>query len=159
LVRRARYQFGSSGRSLGRWSAHLGCGRSGAIPQRGTVYAHASLIELITYHAAWFPDLPWRYLDLSHEEWPSLRASIAADPPDVVALTVYTATALWAFVVAAEVRRANPAATVVFSNDHAGTLYREILEGRYGRRLVDFVSPRPPAPTRRSRLWSSRLAS
>jgi radical SAM superfamily enzyme YgiQ (UPF0313 family) len=106
----------------------------------GTVYPHASLMELITYHAVCFPDLPWRYVDLSHEDWPSLCASIAADPPEVVALTVYTATALWAFVVAAEVKRCNPSATVVFGNDHAGILYREILEGEYGRSLVDFVS-------------------
>lgn len=60
--------------------------------------------------------------------------------PDVAAFTVYTATALWAFIVAAEIKRVNPDAVVVFGNDHAGILHREILTGHYGHRLVDFVS-------------------
>ncbi len=106
----------------------------------GTVYPHAGLMELVTYHAMCFPDTAWRYLDMSHCQWPEVRAAINADPPDVIAFTVYTSTVLWALIVAAEVKRVNPNAVVVFGNDHAGILYREILTGRYGQRLVDFVS-------------------
>jgi hypothetical protein len=50
--------------------------------------------------------------------------------------------------VAAEVKRCNPATTVVFGNDHSGILHREILEGQYGRRLVDFVSTGNNGPFR-----------
>ncbi|UNO40264.1 hypothetical protein [Streptomyces sp. MST-110588] len=95
---------------------------------------------MITYQERCFPGIDWRYMDLSHVSWTEVRAAIAADPPDVAALTVYTSTALWAFIVAAEIKRVNPRAVVVFGNDHAGILYRETLTGRYGSRLVDFVS-------------------
>ncbi|KRV51472.1 hypothetical protein AQ490_01580 [Wenjunlia vitaminophila] len=106
----------------------------------GTVYPHAGLVEMITYQQKYLPELDWRYLDLSHLPWQEVRAAIHENPPDVAALTVYTSTALWAFIVAAEIKRANPAAVVVFGNDHAGILHREVLTGHYGRRLVDFVS-------------------
>ncbi|MFH8789256.1 B12-binding domain-containing radical SAM protein [Streptomyces roseoverticillatus] len=132
-------------------SAHRGGHSGGGAPipgvegqerysNEGSVYPHAALVEMITYQERCFPDMAWRYLDMSHLSWPEVRAQIAADPPDVVALTVYTATALWAFIVAAEIKRVNPDAVVVFGNDHAGILYRETLTGRYGSRLVDFVS-------------------
>jgi radical SAM superfamily enzyme YgiQ (UPF0313 family) len=138
-------------------SAHRG-GHSGGGPlldgmqgqerylNEGTVYPHAALVEMITYQQRCFPDMAWRYIDLSHSPWSRVKASIAADPPDVVAITVYTMTTLWAFIVAAEVKRINPAAVVVFGNDHAGVLYRETLTGNYGRRLVDFVSTGNNAP-------------
>jgi hypothetical protein len=106
----------------------------------GTVYPHASLVEMITYHARCFPSVPWRYLDMSHTTWPEMRAEIRNNPPDVAAFSVYTATAMWALIVAAEIKSANPRAIVVFGNDHAGILHREILHGKYGGRLVDFVS-------------------
>lgn len=106
----------------------------------GTVYPHSGLVEMITYQERYLPELAWKYLDLSHVPWDEVRAAIAADPPDVAAFTVYTATALWAFIVAAEIKRVNPEAVVVFGNDHAGILHREILTGHYGHRLVDFVS-------------------
>jgi hypothetical protein len=105
----------------------------------GSVYPHAGLMELVTYHAACFPDIPWSYLDMSHQSWPEVRAKIAEQPPDVVAFSVYTSTAPWAYIVAAEIKRRNPAAVVVFGNDHAGILHREVLTGKYGSRLVDFV--------------------
>ncbi len=106
----------------------------------GSVYPHASLVEMITYQDRCFPDLAWRYLDMSHLGWHDVKAAIREDPPDVAAFTVYTATTLWAMIVAAEIKRVNPAAVVVFGNDHAGILHRETLNGRYGSRLVDFVS-------------------
>jgi radical SAM superfamily enzyme YgiQ (UPF0313 family) len=106
----------------------------------GTVYPHSGLVEMITYQERYLPELSWKYVDLSHVPWDDVRAAIAADPPDVAAFTVYTATALWAFIVAAEIKRVNPDAVVVFGNDHAGILHREILTGHYGHRLVDFVS-------------------
>ncbi|SEG74231.1 Radical SAM superfamily enzyme YgiQ, UPF0313 family [Thermomonospora echinospora] len=106
----------------------------------GTVYPHAGLMEMITYQATYLPEIAWAYHDLSHVPWPRIRAAIAADPPDVAALSVYTATAPWALIVAAEIKRVNPNAVVIFGNDHAGILYREILTGTYGGRLVDFVS-------------------
>ena len=106
----------------------------------GTVYPHAALVEMITYQQRYLPDVAWRYLDMSHLRWVEVRDAIREDPPDVVAFSVYTATALWALIVAAEVKRANPSAVVVFGNDHAGILHREILTGTYGSRLVDFVS-------------------
>ncbi|OKH99090.1 hypothetical protein A6A06_26255 [Streptomyces sp. CB02923] len=117
-----------------------GVGGQDRYSNEGSVYPHAALVEMLTYHERCFPEIDRRYLDLSHLEWPEVRAAIHADPPDVAALTVYTSTALWAFIVAAEIKRANPHAVVVFGNDHAGILYREILTGRYGSRLVDFIS-------------------
>ena len=132
-------------------SAHRGSHSGGGAPiegageqeryaNEGTVYPHASLVEMITYQELCFPETDWKYVDLSHQPWPEVREALAADPPDVVAVTVYTATALWAFVVAAEAKKINPDVVVVFGNDHAGTLYREILTGTYGSRVVDFVS-------------------
>ncbi|PTA47767.1 radical SAM protein [Micromonospora sp. RP3T] len=106
----------------------------------GSVYPHASLVEMITYQQAWFPDTDWRYIDMTHVPWPEVRAAINENPPDVAAFTVYTATTLWAMIVAAEIKRVNPKAVVVFGNDHAGILYKETLTGKYGSRLVDFVS-------------------
>jgi radical SAM superfamily enzyme YgiQ (UPF0313 family) len=132
-------------------SAHRGSHSGGGAPidgageqqryaNEGTVYPHAGLLEMITYQELCFPEIEWRYVDLSHRPWPEVREELAIDPPDVIAVTVYTATALWAFIVAAEVKRINPDAVVVFGNDHAGILYREILSGAYGSRIVDFVS-------------------
>jgi len=132
-------------------SAHRGGHSGGGAPvqdggeqdryaNEGTVYPHAGLLEMITYQDLCFPEIEWRYVDLSHQPWPEVREALAADPPDVVALTVYTATALWAFIVAAEVKRISPGVVVVFGNDHAGILYKEILTGRCGSRVVDFVS-------------------
>jgi radical SAM superfamily enzyme YgiQ (UPF0313 family) len=106
----------------------------------GTVYPHASLVEMITYHLLCFPLVDWRYLDLSHHNWADISEEIAESPPDVAAFSVYTATAPWAYIVAAAIKRANPAAIVVFGNDHAGVLHEEVLTGKYGSRLVDFVS-------------------
>lgn len=106
----------------------------------GCVYPHASLVEMITYQVKCFPDVAWRYIDMSHTDWQQVRAAINEDPPDVAAFTVYTATSLWAMIVAAEIKRVNPKAVVVFGNDHAGILYRETLTGKYGSRLVDFIS-------------------
>ncbi len=105
-----------------------------------TVYPHASLVEVITYHDMCFPHVNWRYLDLSHHDWADIQAEIEEDPPDVAALSVYTATAPWAYIVAAAIKRANPRAVVVFGNDHPGVLHEEVLTGRYGSRLVDVVS-------------------
>jgi hypothetical protein len=132
-------------------SAHRGSHSGGGAPidgageqqryaNEGTVYPHAGLLEMITYQELCFPEIEWRYVDLSHRPWPEVREELAIDPPDVIAVTVYTATALWALIVAAEVKRINPDAVVVFGNDHAGILYREILSGAYGSRIVDFVS-------------------
>ncbi|MEV4118624.1 hypothetical protein [Micromonospora sp. NPDC049645] len=106
----------------------------------GSVYPHASLVEMITYQARCFPDIAWRYVDMSHLDWQQVRTAINEDPPDVAAFTVYTATTLWAMIVAAEIKRVNPKAVVVFGNDHAGILYQETLTGKYGSRLVDFIS-------------------
>lgn len=117
-----------------------GCAEQDRYANEGTVYPHVSLLEMITYQELFFPEIDWRYVDLSHERWLDIREALAADPPDVVALTVYTATALWAFIVAAEVKRINPHSIVIFGNDHAGILYQEILSGPYGSRVVDFVS-------------------
>ena len=117
-----------------------GVGGQERYANEGTVYPHAALVEMITYQGMCFPEIAWTYLDLSHQPWPDVCAAIRSDPPDVVALTVYTATARWALIMAAEVKRVNPDAVVVFGNDHAGILYREILTGPYGGRLVDFVS-------------------
>jgi radical SAM superfamily enzyme YgiQ (UPF0313 family) len=105
----------------------------------GTVYPHAALVEMITYQQECFPDIGWKYLDMSHVTWREVQQTLSAAPPDVLALSVYTATALWAYIVAAEARRVNPNVIIIFGNDHAGILHREILQGRYGSRLVDFV--------------------
>lgn len=105
----------------------------------GTVYPHAALVEMITYHQRCFPTLAWRYLDLSHQTWETVRASIQDHPPDIVAYSVYTATYWWALIVAAEIKRVNPRAVVIFGNDHASLLYRDILQGTYGHELVDFI--------------------
>ena len=105
----------------------------------GTVYPHSALVEMITYQTLCFPDLAWRYMDLSHESPASISDELRADPPDVVAMSVYTSTSLWAYIIAAQVKKANPNAVVVFGNDHASLLQHEILTGAYGRRLVDFV--------------------
>jgi hypothetical protein len=132
-------------------SAHRGSHSGGGAPipgvggqdrylNEGTVYPHASLVEMITYHHLCFPLLDWRYLDLSHHDWDQIAAEIAECPPDVAAFSVYTATAPWAYIVAAAIKRANPRAVVVFGNDHPGVLHEEVLRGTYGSRLVDFVS-------------------
>ena len=105
-----------------------------------TVYPHASLVEMITYHHVCFPVIDWRYLDLSHHDWADIAAEIEETPPDVAAFSVYTATAPWAYIVAAAIKKANPNAVVVFGNDHPGVLHEEVLTGAYGSRLVDFVS-------------------
>jgi radical SAM superfamily enzyme YgiQ (UPF0313 family) len=116
-----------------------GVGGQERYANEGSVYPHASLVELITYHAVCFPYIPWRYIDLSHESWINIREQIHREPPDVVAFSVYTSTAIWAYIVAAEIKAANPKAVVVFGNDHASYLSREILTGCYGSRLVDFI--------------------
>lgn len=116
-----------------------GAGDQQRYANEGTVYPHASLVEMITYQNTFFPRLNWQYLDMSHVEWEDVRARIHADPPDVAAFTVYTSTAMWAYIVAAEIKRVNPDAVIVFGNDHAGILHREILSGPYGSRIVDFV--------------------
>lgn len=105
----------------------------------GTVYPHASLVEMITYHQRCFPTIPWKYFDMSHIKWAEIRELIRNEPPDVAAFSVYTATALWAMIVAAEIKRVNPRAIIAFGNDHAGILHNEILSGKYGNKLVDFV--------------------
>ncbi|WP_438290514.1 B12-binding domain-containing radical SAM protein [Streptomyces sp. HUAS TT7] len=117
-----------------------GVGGQERYENEGSVYPHAGLMEMITYQVRCFPEIDWRHFDMSHVPWPEVRAAIEADPPDVAAFTVYTSTSLWAFIVAAEIKRVNPDAVVIFGNDHAGILYREILTGQYGGRLVDFVS-------------------
>lgn len=106
----------------------------------GTVYPHASLIEMITYQEMFFPAYDWEYIDVSHVGWESVQERLAAGPPDVVAMSVYSATATWSLILAAELKRVNPDAVVVLGNDHAGILHREILTGDYGSRIVDFVS-------------------
>ncbi|WP_411089586.1 B12-binding domain-containing radical SAM protein [Streptomyces sp. 061-3] len=106
----------------------------------GTVYPHASLIEMITYQEEFFPAHAWEYIDLSHVGWETVQERLAADPPDVVAMSVYSATATWSLILAAELKRVKPDAVVVLGNDHAGILHREILTGDYGSRIVDFVS-------------------
>lgn len=132
-------------------SAHRGSHSGGGAPiagggdqtryeNEGTVYPHASLVEMITYHHHCFPDVEWRYLDVSHLGWAEIRDLIHRDPPDVAAFSVYSATAVWALIIAAEIKRVNSAAIVVFGNDHAGIMYREVLTGAYGGKVVDFVS-------------------
>ena len=105
----------------------------------GTVYPHASLMEMITYHDLCFPDIKWTYLDLSHEFWDEIQERIRDDPPDVVAFSVYTATYVWALIVAAAVKASNPKSIVIFGNDHSSLLRSKILTGKYGREVVDFI--------------------
>ncbi len=107
----------------------------------GTVYPHSSLVELITYHQTCFPFslIPWKYIDLSHDSWFELRELISNSPPDVAAFSVYTSTAIWAYIVAAEIKRINPRAIIIFGNDHASLLRQEILFGTYGKKIVDFI--------------------
>lgn len=106
----------------------------------GTVYPHASLIEMITYQEIFFPLHRWEYIDISHVGWEDIQDRLISDPPDVVAMSVYSATATWSLILAAELKRVKPDAVVVLGNDHAGILHREILTGDYGSRIVDFVS-------------------
>ncbi|MCB9076631.1 MAG: hypothetical protein H6631_03515 [Anaerolineaceae bacterium] len=105
----------------------------------GCVYPHSALVEMITYHQMCFPEIAWRYIDVDHEDWAELCQQIRENPPDVAAFTVYTATSIWAFIVAAEIKKANPNCIIVFGNDHASLLHEEILKGEYGTRLVDFI--------------------
>lgn len=116
-----------------------GAGEQARYANEGTVYPHASLVEMITYQDRCFPGIGWTYLDMSHVDWEDVRAQIQSNPPDVAAFTVYSSTAMWAYIVAAEIKRVNPDAVVVFGNDHAGILHREVLSGTYGSRVVDFV--------------------
>ena len=116
-----------------------GVGGQERYANEGTVYPHSALVEMITYQTLCFPDLEWRYIDLSHESIEDIDRELRDHPPDVVAMSVYTSTALWAYIVAAKVKKANPNAVVVFGNDHASLLRQEILGGAFGRRLVDFV--------------------
>lgn len=117
-----------------------GAGNQGRYDNEGTVYPHAGLLEMITYQQLCFPDLAWRYVDLSHQPWPDIQEELSLDPPDVIAISVYTATALWAYVIAASAKRVNPNVVVVLGNDHAGVLYNEVITGPLGSRIVDFVS-------------------
>ncbi|MBF6329594.1 B12-binding domain-containing radical SAM protein [Nocardia transvalensis] len=117
-----------------------GVGGQDRYRNEGSVYPHAGLMEIVTYHVRCFPEVPWRYLDMSHVGWTDVQAQIASNPPDVAAFTVYTSTAPWAYIVAAEIKRVNPGAVIIFGNDHAGILHKEVLSGRYGGSLVDFVS-------------------
>ena len=105
----------------------------------GTVYPHCSLVELVTYHQACFPDLPWKYIDVTHQGVEEVRSMIRNDPPDIVAFSVYTATYIWSLILAAEIKTVNPNAVIIFGNDHATLLRNEILLGEYGRHLVDFI--------------------
>ncbi|XVU26699.1 B12-binding domain-containing radical SAM protein [Actinoplanes sp. CA-054009] len=116
-----------------------GAGDQARYANEGTVYPHASLVEMITYQDRYFPNVDWSYLDLSHHQWEDVRRRIQADPPDVAAFTVYSSTAMWAYIVAAEIKRVKPDAVIVFGNDHAGILHREVLTGTYGSKIVDFV--------------------
>lgn len=106
----------------------------------GTVYPHSALVEMITYQEMFFPAHSWEYIDVSHTGWEAVQERLISDPPDVVAMSVYSATATWSLILAAELKRVNPDAVVVLGNDHAGILNREILTGDYGSRIVDFVS-------------------
>ena len=105
----------------------------------GCVYPHASLVEMITYHEKHFPNIPWKYLDASHYDWHEIQQMIRDDPPDVAAFTVYTATYLWALILAGYIKSVNPECLTIFGNDHASLLKKEILFGRYGEAVVDFI--------------------
>jgi radical SAM superfamily enzyme YgiQ (UPF0313 family) len=116
-----------------------GAGDQQRYQNEGTVYPHCALVEMITYHQVCFPEIEWRYLDLSHETWQEVRQEIRDSPPDIAAFSVYTATAIWAYIVAAEIKASNPKAVIIFGNDHASLLHREILLGAVGSRVVDFI--------------------
>lgn len=131
-------------------SAHRGGHSGGGLPieaagnqelysNEGTVYPHCALVEMITYHSICFPDIKLRYVDLSHEKWEDICQEIRESPPDIAAFSVYTSTAIWAYIVAGEIKISNPKAVVIFGNDHASLLHREILLGRIGKRIVDFI--------------------
>ncbi len=113
----------------------------------GCVYPHAALVEMMTYQHRCFPGMTARYIDMSHVQWPEVQAMIESDPPEVAALSAYTATALWAFIVAAEVKRVNPDAVVVF-----GTTMPESCTGRSSPVSTAAVSSTTsvPATTARS---------
>lgn len=104
-----------------------------------TVYPHCSLVELVTYHQACFPDLPWKYIEVTHQGAFEVRSMIRNDPPDIAAFSVYTATYIWSLILAAEIKTVNPNAVIIFGNDHPTLLRNEILLGEYGRHLVDFI--------------------
>ena len=131
-----------------------GAGDQARYLNEGTVYPHASLVEMITYQARCFPEIEWRYIDISHTGWAETREMLAEGPPDVLAISTYTATAPWAYIVAAEAKRISPSTVVIMGNDHAGILHREILTGRYGGRIVDFVSTGNNGPFTMSGLLS-----
>jgi radical SAM superfamily enzyme YgiQ (UPF0313 family) len=132
-------------------TAHRGSHSGGGAPvadagdqsryaNEGTVYPHSSLVEMITYQEHFFPQHTWEYIDVSHVGWEAIQQRLTADPPDVVAMSVYTATATWSLILAAELKRIKPDAVVILGNDHAGILHREILTGHYGSRIIDFIS-------------------
>lgn len=116
-----------------------GAGNQERYDNEGTVYPHCALVEMITYHQLCFADIAWRYVDFSHESWNDVREEIRSAPPDVAAFSVYTSTAIWAYIVAGEIKASNPEAVIVFGNDHASMLYREILLGKLGQSVVDFI--------------------
>jgi len=105
----------------------------------GCVYPHASLLEMITYHNMHFPCIKWKYIDASHYNWEMLKEIIQDNPPDVAAFTVYTASYLWALIVSAYLKKLNPNVVTIFGNDHASLLKKEILQGDYGSKIVDFI--------------------
>lgn len=105
----------------------------------GCVYPHASLVEMITYHDKHFPNMKWKYLDASHYDWEELQQMIQDNPPDVAAFTIYTATYLWALILAGYMKSVNPKCITVFGNDHASLLKKEILYGKYEQSVVDFI--------------------
>ena len=96
-----------------------GVGSQESYQNEGTVYPHASLVERVTYHAKYLPEVDFEYIDMSHEGLRGLIERIESGPPDVVALSAYTATYVWALIAAAAVKRANPRACVIVGNDHA----------------------------------------
>ena len=64
-------------------SAHRGGHSGGGAPihgagdqeryeNEGTVYPHCALVEMITYQRICFPEINWRYIDLSRENWGQL---------------------------------------------------------------------------------------
>jgi len=116
-----------------------GIGGQEKYANEGTVYPHASLVEMITYHRRCFPDIDWRYVDMSHESWEEIQREIERNPPDVAAFTVYTATYAWALIFAFQIKLANPASIIIFGNDHASVMREPILTGRYGSQVVDYV--------------------
>ena len=129
----------TGGGSSGVGKDDVGEGERAKYENEGTVYPHSSLVEMMTYQREFFPRIDARYLDLSHESIASVLPELEADPPAVVAMTVYTATYIWALIFAAHVKRLNPHAVIVLGNDHASLMREVILFGPYGRRLVDFI--------------------